>query len=66
MDFGISAAFFIRDLPECAYFMGLPFTIYFKKGKVVEATTSIQDKKQITGIWDEVFQIIKETDYALE
>ena len=66
MDFDISAASFIKKLPECAFFMGLPFTVYFKNGKVVEATSSIQDKKQITGILDKVFQIIKETDYVLE
>jgi len=55
MDFDIPAASFIRNLPECSFFMGLPFTVYFKNGKVVEATSSIQDKKQITGILDKVF-----------
>jgi len=66
MDFDIPAASFIRNLPECSYFMGLPFTAYFKNGRVVEATSSIQDKKQITGILNRVFQRIKETDYASE
>jgi thioredoxin 1 len=56
MDFDIPAASFIRDLPECAYFMGLPFTVYFKNGKAVKATSSIQNEKQITGILDEVFK----------
>ena len=55
MDFDIPVAFFIRNLPECSFFMGLPFTVYFKDGKVVEATSSIQDNKQITGILDKVF-----------
>jgi len=55
MDFDIPVASFIRNLPECSFFMGLPFTVYFKDGKVVEATSSIQDKKQITGILDKVF-----------
>jgi len=55
MDFDISVASFIRNLPECSLFMGLPFTVYFKDGKVVEATSSIQDKKQITGILNKVF-----------
>jgi thioredoxin 1 len=32
--------------------MGLPFTVYFKKGKVVEATSSIQSKKQVAEILD--------------
>lgn len=56
MDFDIPAASFIRNLSECAQFMGLPFTVYFKNGKVVKATSSIQSKKQITDILDEVFK----------
>ena len=55
MEFDIPAASFIKDLPECSYFMGLPFTVYFKSGKVVKATSSIQNKKQITGILDRIF-----------
>ena len=47
MDFDIQAALFIRSLPECSGFMGLPFTVYFKNGKVAAATTSIQRKNQI-------------------
>ncbi len=66
MDFDVTVASFIRKLPECSYFMGLPFTVYFKDGKVVEATSSIQDEKQITGILNRVFQRAKETDYASE
>ena len=54
-DFDIPAASFIRDLPECVSFRGLPFTVYFKNSKVVKATTSIQGEKQITDILDEVF-----------
>ena len=55
MDFDIPTASFIRNLPECMLFMGLPFTVYFKKGVVVEATTSIQNEQQITDILDRVF-----------
>ena len=40
----------IRNLPEASSFMGLPFTIYYKNGKVVEATSSIQNREQITEI----------------
>ena len=54
-DFDIPAASFIKDLPECATFTGLPFTVYFKKGKVVAATTSIQRKNQATEILDKEF-----------
>ncbi len=56
MDFDIPAADFIRSLPECMLFMGLPFTVYFKKGVVVAATTSIQSKEAITDIIDKVFK----------
>lgn len=45
----------IRDLPECRTFRGLPFTVYYKNGKVAKATTSIQSKEQITSILKEVF-----------
>ncbi len=40
----------IRNLPEAASFMGLPFTIYYKNGKVIEATSSIQNREQIAEI----------------
>ena len=56
MDFDIPAASFIRNLPECCSFMGLPFTVYFKNGRVVKATTSIQNEKQIANILNEVFK----------
>ncbi|MBN2614093.1 MAG: thioredoxin family protein [Bacteroidales bacterium] len=42
----------IRELPECSGFMGLPFTVYYKNGKVAAATSSIQSKEQITEILD--------------
>ncbi|HUX12916.1 MAG TPA: thioredoxin [Spirochaetia bacterium] len=45
---------FIRALPECRNFRGLPFTVYFKDGKVAKATSSVQAKDQITTILDEV------------
>jgi thioredoxin 1 len=55
MDFDIPASDFIKKLPECSSFMGLPFNVYFKKGKVVAATSSIQSKNQITEILDREF-----------
>lgn len=45
----------IRSLPETAGFSGLPFTVYFKNGKVVAATSSIQSMDQVTAILDEHF-----------
>ena len=52
LDFDIPAANFIKNLPDCASFMGLPFTVYFKNGTVVAATSSIQNKDQVTKILD--------------
>ena len=40
----------IRKLSECRGFMGLPFTVYFKNGAVVKATTSIQTQDQVESI----------------
>ncbi|MCK4475376.1 MAG: thioredoxin family protein [Methanophagales archaeon] len=54
-DFDIPAADFIKSLPKCASFMGLPFTVYFKNGKVVAATSSIQNKDQVMEILDMEF-----------
>lgn len=42
----------IRNAPMCSGFMGLPFTVYYKNGKMVEATSSIQSRKQIETILD--------------
>ncbi len=54
-DFDILAADFIKSLPECSSFMGLPFTVYFKNRKVMAATSSIQSKEQVTKILDKEF-----------
>lgn len=45
----------IRNAPECSSFMGLPFTMYYKKGKVTQATTSIQTLEQVLEILNEKF-----------
>ncbi len=55
MDFDGPAGHNIISLPECRRFNGLPFTIYFKNGKVAAATTSIQNKKQVKEILDREF-----------
>jgi thioredoxin 1 len=52
MEFDLPDATLIRNLPECRGFMGLPFTVYYKNGKVVKATSSIQSKDQIREILD--------------
>ena len=55
MAFDSAESDYIRALPECSSFRGLPFTVYFKGGKVAKATSSIQSKEQVTGILSEVF-----------
>jgi len=55
MNFDSPEAKVIRNLPECSSFMGLPFTVYYKNGKVVAATSSIQNRDQITTILDKEF-----------
>ena len=50
MEFDHPEAHVIRNLPECSGFMGLPFTVYYKNGKVVKATSSIQSHDQIKTI----------------
>jgi thioredoxin 1 len=47
--------YLIRNLPECQTFNGLPFVVYFKEGKVVKATSSIQSRDQVTSVLDEHF-----------
>jgi thioredoxin 1 len=55
MEFDNPEAFVIRQLPEVRGFMGIPFTIYYKNGKVVKATSSIQSKQQVKSILDTEF-----------
>jgi thioredoxin 1 len=56
MEFDSPDARVIRNLPECQSFRGLPYTVYFKNGKVVKATTSIQTRGQVTAILDAQFK----------
>ena len=55
MPFDAPFAHVIRNQPKAAGFMGLPFTFYFKNGEAVEATSSIQSKKQVKDILDAQF-----------
>ena len=55
MLFDSPEAHVIRNLPQCRGFMGLPFTVYYKNGEVVAATSSIQSQEQITEILDREF-----------
>jgi len=40
----------IRNAPECRGFMGLPFTVFYKNGKLVKATSSILSADQVKKI----------------
>lgn len=55
MGFDTNEAAPIKNAPMCKGFMGLPFTVYYKNGEMVKATTSIQNRQQITAILDEYF-----------
>jgi thioredoxin 1 len=55
MEFDNPDSVAIRSLPECSRFNGLPFTVYYRNGKVVKATSSIQSANQIRDIINEVF-----------
>lgn len=55
MPFDSPEAHVIKTLPECRNFRGLPFTIYYKNGKVVAATASIQTEEQVKTILDREF-----------
>ena len=55
MGFDNPEAASIRNAPECRGFMGIPFTMYYKNGKIVQATSSIQCMQQVTSILDSKF-----------
>ncbi len=55
MGFDTPEAYPIRNAPMCRGFTGLPFTVYYKNGKMVKTTSSIQSKEQIKSILDKYF-----------
>jgi thioredoxin 1 len=57
MEFDNPESNIIRSLPEVRGFMGIPFTIYYKDGKVVKATSSIQTKDQVKAILNKEFSV---------
>jgi thioredoxin 1 len=56
MEFDNPEAWVIRDAPEVKHFMGIPFTMYYRNGKLVKATSSIQNMNQITTILEQEFK----------
>jgi len=55
MEFDSPESHVIRNVPEVRGFMGIPFTMYYKDGKLVKATSSIQTQAQICAILDAEF-----------
>jgi thioredoxin 1 len=45
----------IRSLPQVRNFRGLPFTVYYRNGKVVAATSSIQEARDVKQIINSKF-----------
>jgi thioredoxin 1 len=55
MEFDNPESHVIRTLSEVDGFTRIPFTIYYKNGKVVKATSGIQSKAQVIAILDKEF-----------
>jgi len=48
MEFDNPESYFFHALPEVRDLMEIPFTVYYKNGEVVKATSGIQTKAQVT------------------
>ena len=55
MEFDNPESHVIRNAPECSGFMGLPYTVYYRNGKIVKATSSIQSMDQVKSILDKEY-----------
>jgi thioredoxin 1 len=55
MEFDNPQSQIVRNLPEVSGFTGIPFTIYYKNGKVVKATSGIQTRAQVTAVLEKEF-----------
>jgi thioredoxin 1 len=58
MEFDNPISDVIRILPEVRGFIGIPFTIYYRNGKVVKATSSIQTKDQVKAILNKEYSAV--------
>ncbi len=57
MEFDNPVSDVIRILPEVRGFTSIPFTIYYKNGRVVKATSGIQTKEQVKTILNNEFSM---------
>jgi len=55
MEYDNPESYFIRDLPEVQNFPEYPFTVYYKNGEIIKATTGIQTKVQVEAILEKEF-----------
>ncbi|MRR22616.1 thioredoxin [bacterium] len=55
MEFDNPESQVIRNAPLTRGFMGLPYTVYYRNGKMVKATTSIQTMAQVKSVLDSEF-----------
>ena len=59
MEFDSPESHVIRNVPEVRSFRGIPFTMYYKNGKLVKATSSIQSMTQVRTILNSEFSVAK-------
>ncbi|MEI6694712.1 MAG: thioredoxin [Bacteroidota bacterium] len=57
MEFDNPESEVIRSLSEVKGFTGIPFTIYYKNGRVAKATSSIQTKEQVITVLNQEFVV---------
>jgi thioredoxin 1 len=55
MEYDNPESYFFHALPEVSDLMEIPFTLYYKNGQVVKATSGIQSKAQMKTILDQEF-----------
>lgn len=56
MEFDNPETAVILTLPEVTDFRGIPFTLYFKNGKLVRCTSGLQTKAQVMAFLDNEFE----------
>lgn len=55
MEYDNPESYFFYALPEVSYLREIPFTVYYKNGQVIKATSGIQSKAQMKAILDQEF-----------
>jgi thioredoxin 1 len=55
MEYDNPESYFFHALPEVSDLLEIPFTLYYKNGQVVKASSGIQSKAQMKAILDQEF-----------